>query len=164
MNNPDVQRMLDGCASELSHIESIIASMGSTASFVPYLNKYSVIKACGTIEAAFKTIIADYCSKRSKPQVKTYINSKVRENSANPSFEKICQIVGEFDKQWVSDFKSELQLLSNHHQIKSSIKSLVDARNDFAHGGNPTVSFRDIYDYYNHSKHLILTLDRIIKL
>jgi HEPN superfamily RiboL-PSP-like protein len=46
--------------------------------------------------------------------------------------------------------------------IISSIQSLVDARNDFAHGGNPTITFSDIKHYFGESKLLIETLDNVI--
>lgn len=84
MNNTDVQQLLDNCDVELTHIASIITSLGGTNLTVPYLNKYSVIKSCGTIEISFKTLIADYCSKRSKSQVKNFLNKK---------FQKTLQIL-----------------------------------------------------------------------
>ncbi len=162
MNNLDVQQFLTDCDTELGHIETLINTLGGTNLIVPYLNKYSVIRACGTIEISFKTVIADYCSKRSKPQVKTFLNKKVRENSANPTYDKIIQILNDFDNNWVNNFKTQLQALPNYQIIQSSIQSLVDARNDFAHGGNPTVTFTDIKSYFSEAKVLIATLDSII--
>lgn len=162
MNNCDVQQLLTDCDTELAHIDSIIASLGGTNLIVPYLNKYSVIKSCGTIEISFKTLIADFCSKRSKPQVKKFLNKRVRENSANPSYDRILQILAEFDGNWVINFKNQMQALTNYNSITSSIQSLVDARNDFAHGGNPTITFTDIKHYFSESKFLIETLDNVI--
>lgn len=162
MNNTDVQQLLDNCDVELTHIASIITSLGGTNLTVPYLNKYSVIKSCGTIEISFKTLIADYCSKRSKSQVKNFLNKKVRENSANPSYSRIIQILGDFDDTWVVNFKSQMRALPNYSSVTSSIQSLVDARNDFAHGGNPTITFADIKTYFDESKIIIQTLDNVI--
>ena len=162
MNNSDVQLLLTNCETELSHIDSIIVGLGGTNLIVPYLNKYSVIKSCGTIEVSFKTLIADFCSKRSKPQVKNFLNKRVRENSANPSYNRIIQILAEFDGNWVTNFKIQMLALPNYNSITSSIQSLVDARNDFAHGGNPTITFTDIKNYFDESKQLIITLDNVI--
>jgi hypothetical protein len=162
MNNSDVHLFLTNCDAELTHIDTIIVGLGGTNLIVPYLNKYSVIKSCGTIEISFKTLIADFCSKRSKPQVKNFLNKRVRENSANPSYSKICQILGEFDGNWVTNFKTQMHALPNCNSITSSIQSLVDARNDFAHGGNPTITFTDIKRYFDESKQLIVTLDIVI--
>lgn len=162
MNNSDVQLLLTNCDAELTHINTIIVGLGGTNLVVPYLNKYSVIKSCGTIEISFKTLIADFCSKRSKPQVKNFLNKRVRENSANPSYSRILQILAEFDGNWVTNFKAQMQALPNYDSITSSIQSLVDARNDFAHGGNPTITFTDIKSYFDESKQLIVTLDNVI--
>lgn len=162
MNNSDVQLLLTNCDTELTHIDTIINGLGGTNLIVPYLNKYSVIKSCGTIEISFKTLIADFCSKRSKPQVKKFLNKRVRENSANPSYSRILQILAEFDGTWVTNFKTQMQALANYNSITSSIQSLVDARNDFAHGGNPTITFTDIKNYFDESKQLIVTLDNVI--
>lgn len=162
MNNSDVELLLANCDAELTHIDIIIGSLGGTNLIVPYLNKYSVIKSCGTIEISFKTLIADFCSKRSKPQVKNFLNKRVRENSANPSYSRILQILAEFDGNWVTDFKAQMQALPNYNSITISIQSLVDARNDFAHGGNPTITFADIKNYFDESKQLIVTLDNVI--
>lgn len=162
MNNSDVQLLLTNCDAELNHIDSIIVGFGGTNLIIPYLNKYSVIKSCGTIEISFKTLIADFCSKRSKQQVKNFLNKRLRDNSANPSYKRIQQILAEFDGNWVTNFRIQMQALPNYNRIISSIQSLVDARNDFAHGGNPTITFTDIKNYFYDSKQLIITLDNVI--
>jgi hypothetical protein len=162
MNNNDVDLLLVNCDAELNHINTLIISLGGTNLIVPYLNKYAVIKSCGTIEIAFKTLIADFCNKRSKQQVKNFINAKIRENSANPAYSRIISILKDFDPIWVVNFKSQMQAHGNYKNILTSIQSLVDARNDFSHGGNPTISFGDVQNYYNEAKAIILTLDNVI--
>ncbi len=162
MNNIDVELILNDCDTELSHIQTLIVGLGPTSLVTPFLNKYAVIKACGTIEIAFKTVIADYCSKRSKPQVKNYLNKKVRENSSNPSYSRIMQILQEFDNAWANNFRVNVGALPNSANVLTSIQSLVNARNDFAHGGNPTLSFADVYKYYNDSRIIIETLDQVV--
>src|SRR5687767_2741645 len=106
MNNNDVQLLLDACDNELNHIDTLITTLGGTNLIVPYMNKYAVIKSCGTIEVSFKTLIADFCNKRSKPQIKKFINKRVRENSANPSYDRIVQMLKEFDDNWANNFKT----------------------------------------------------------
>ena len=162
MNNADVDKLLDECETELAHIEGIISSLGWTNLAVPYLNKYSVIKSCWTIEVAFKTLIADYCSKRSKQQVKNFLHKRVRESSTNPSYKNIKKTLSDFDSKWEEEFEKQLKTLTNHRSIRSSLESLVAARNQFAHGGNPTITFSDVKLYFLESKHLITTLDNVI--
>lgn len=162
MNNSDVLQQLDQCQTELNNIQGIIIGLGLTSNIVPYLNKYSVIKACGTIEMAFKTLIADYCEFRSKRQVKRFISKRIREGSANPSFDMICKFLGEFDEAWKNDFKDKLNLDPNKQGLKDTLQSLVDARNDFAHGGNPGTSISDVITYFTNSRRIIEIMDDVI--
>jgi RiboL-PSP-HEPN len=162
MNNTDVQKMLDDCDVDLKAVKSIIDSLGYSSNIVPYLNRYAIIKACGTVEVAFKSIIADHCSRRAKKQVKTYLSRKIKNSSSNPSFENICNLLGDFDKDWKKDFKDKLKACPNHSSLTTSIQSLVDARNEFAHGGSPSVTISDVISYFSDFREVLNILDSII--
>jgi len=162
MNNADVQTQLNNCQTELSNIQSIITGLGLTSNIVPFLTKYSVIRACGTIELSFKTVIADYCEFRSKRQVKRFISKRIREGSANPSFDMICKFLSQFDEDWKNTFKSKLNLEPNKQALTNSLQSLVDARNDFAHGGNPGASINDVITYFVNSRRIIEIMDEVV--
>jgi hypothetical protein len=162
MNNVEVERMLDECEDELNRIDLLIDSLGKSSNIVPYLNKYAIIKACGSVEIAYKEIISDFCIYRSKKQVKTYINKKVKENSQNPSYSNICATLGEFDDEWKKEFKAKVNSHQDNSQIKDSIKSLVFARNQFAHGGDPNLTINDVLDYFLHSRIVLDLLDEVV--
>jgi hypothetical protein len=162
MNNQDVLLLLNETQIDIDNAHSICLSLGMTSNVVQYLNKYSIIKACGTIEVAYKSIISDYCIRRAKKQVKEFINQTIRESSSNPSYSNICSTLKKFDAAWHSKFKSKLDTHPEKSKIMSSLESLVEARNDFAHGGNPTLTITDINAYYKNSLKLIEILDEII--
>jgi RiboL-PSP-HEPN len=162
MNNVNVQQILDACANELNQIKAIIDNLGQTSNPVPFLTKYSIIRACGAIEVSYKNIVADYCSWRSKPQVKNYIDSKVRESSRNPSYSNICQLLEEFDSTWNSTFKTNAKALPDITDIQTSLDSLVDARNEFSHGGNPTITIGDIIAHFTNSRKLVELIDAML--
>ena len=163
MNNTAVQTELANCAQELAHIQGLVAAQSITSQLVPYLTKYAVVRACGAIEIAFKGVIADFCSYRGKAQVKHFINRRVRDGSANPSMHMIHKFLGDFDPNWTPAFKALLQQEANRQQLQTSLQSLVDARNDFAHGGNPTVTIHDVVIYYQHSVRIIELLDTVVQ-
>ena len=162
MNNTDVQQILDECKNDLAGVKSIIDSLGYSSNIVPYLNKYAIIRACGVVEVAFKAIIADFCSKRVKKQVKYYLDRKVRNASSNPSFDNICKFLGDFDEQWKKDFKDRIKAHPDSTRLKTSIESLVNARNEFAHGGNPSTTIADVISYFSDFHAVILILDAIL--
>lgn len=162
MHNSDVQQVLDECSIDVNNVKTIVDSLGVSSNIAPYLSKYSIVRACGAIEIAYKSIIADYCSRRSKPQVKSYINHYIKERSSNPSYDNISKILNSFDRGWANDFRDMVRRHPRSANLLTSLQSLVDARNDFAHGGNPTVSINDIVNYYQDSYEIINLLDTII--
>ena len=162
MNNAAIQTLLDDCSIELQEIEQIITVFKQTHSIVPYLTNYAVIKCCGTIEYSFKTIISEYHN--SIPaQAKNYIDKTFTNSSMNPSKENICKSLRNFDSNWNDQFKLKLKNDPDSSQIESSLSSLNNARNNFAHGGHPNVSFKSVKQYFEDSKKVIEFLDDIIK-
>jgi len=162
MNNLSVKQLIDESLTDLNNAMAIVSSMGPTSNIVQYLNKYSVIKACGAIEIAFKSIITDYCVYRSKQQLKNFLNTKIKDSAINPSYSNICALLKSFDENWNIQFKQQMNAHPERDQIFSALKSLVDSRNDFAHGGNPTTSIRDSIDYYTYAVKMIEILDSIV--
>ncbi|MGJ1215347.1 HEPN domain-containing protein [Sphingobacterium multivorum] len=162
MNNKEANEHIDSCISELDSIKNLIEGLGHTSKPVPYLTKYSLIKSCGTIELAFKTIVADVHINQSY-QIKNYINKTLRNSSLNPSFENICKILKNFDDEWNDKFKKELKLHSDYVRITDSLRSLNNARNTFAHGSQVTLTFENVYNYFNDSVEIIKILDKVLK-
>lgn len=162
MNNNSVDQELQECERELLQVEALINGLGPTSNICPYLTKYAIIRACGTIERAYKAVIADYCCYRSKPQVKCFIDRRVRQNSANPSYERILNILKDFDAQWKSQFQVLINGDPNKTALMTSLQSLVDARNDFAHGGDPGATIADTIQYFKDARSVIVHLDSII--
>ncbi len=162
MNNQDVEASLDECQNDLIKVKAIIDSLGPASNIVPYLTMYAVIKACGTIEVAFKAVIADHCSRRSKKQVKNFLDNRIRDSSYNPKYDLICKILMDFDEYWERQFKAQLSLRPDAAALRTSLTSLVDARNDFAHGGNPVVTIADVAMYFAHARCVIEVLDQVV--
>lgn len=162
MNNVEAEKVLIECDNDLSNALSIFTSIGATSNIVPYLNKYCIIRACGSLEVSFKTIIADFINKRSKKQIKKYINENVRENSANPSYNNICNLLKSFDLDWWREFKKKFNQHPKKHRILTSVESLVDARNEFAHGGSPNLSLSSTIQYFTTSRVMIEILDDVV--
>lgn len=160
--NENAQASIATCSEELEKISTIIAGLGSLSNVVPYLTKYSVIKTCGTIEQVFKMIIHDTCSINCTLQVNNYIEIKFRKSSMNPSYDNICKSLQEFDKNWAKKFKNKLKSMPDNEKVKSSLGSLNSARNEFAHGGNPTITFEDVSEYYKDTISIMICLEEAV--
>lgn len=161
MNNVSALEVIEGCNTELEKIHFIIQGIGSTSHPVPYLTKYAIIKACGTIEYCFKTILSDSSVQGQSTQMKNYIDNTFRNSSLNPSRDNISKILKQFDVEWNNRFKIELDNLEHKERILDSLKSLNEARNTFAHGGNPSATFESIRNYFTDSVKIIEIIDLI---
>lgn len=159
MNNLIVENLILDCEEELSRISMIIEVLGHTNRAVPFLTKYALIKTCGTLEQSFKTIISDFSTGNQSYQVRNYIEVTFKDSSMNPSLDNIYKSLKKFDENWKTTFKS---LLDNHNddlRIKQSINSLNNARNEFAHGGSPQITFNDVERYFADAKIVIEFID-----
>ena len=152
---------LNDCSAELTKLQQIIEVFGQSHSIVPFLTNYAIIKCCGTIENCFKVIISDFHNSL-PPQAKNYIENTFLYSSMNPSKHNICKSLIKFDKQWNSNFKAKLSTEPHKNRIESSLNSLNEARNAFAHGSSPGVSFSSVIMYFNDSKKIIEILDEVV--
>lgn len=161
MNNQNAQASINVCNEELQRIFHLIEGLGHMSPVVPFLTNYSIVRACGTIEFCFKTIISDLHAGHS-PQVQNYVDNTIRNSSINPSRDNICKTLRRFDDEWNSKFKDKLNTHEHSARLKSSIDSLNTARNSFAHGETPSSSFENIKNYFEDSVIILEMLDEVV--
>ena len=162
MKNLTVNTALDDCEDELVQLEDAMKLLGHTSPIGMFLTRYAIIKACGTIERAFKSLVADHAENMQSQQVKNFLQNKVRESSMNPKENNITQLLKSFDPQWSTDFCNKLKILPDKDRKKQSLHSLVEARNAFAHGGNPTTTIGQVKVYFCDSREIMGIVDEII--
>lgn len=80
----------------------------------------------------------------------------------NPSLDNIRRSLNRFDENLGEELTNRLRLRSDRSKIESSLKSLNEARNAFAHGGHPTTSFEQAVEYFNDSVVVVEILDDIV--
>lgn len=159
MNNQRAADLIADCKNDLERIAILIEALGSTNRAVPFLTKYAIVKVCGTLEQCFKTIICDFASNNQSQQVRNFIDISFRESSINPSLERIHESLKKFDVRWRDTFKASLNTHADKERICDSVKSLNNARNVFAHGGNPQTTFNDVINYFEDAKIIIQYID-----
>ena len=151
-----ISKILKDCKNELDDINSIIQRQGPFHKTTPYLIRYSIIRACGTIEVAFKSIVSDYFNKSKIPQIHNYLDKTVRNNSRNPSYENMCSLLKNFDATWHAEFKRKIKSHRDKSRLLSSLDSLNLARNEFAHGKvSFTISINQVINYYDDTVELL---------
>jgi hypothetical protein len=161
MTNNEVSQILSDCSSELESIKALLVGLGDGANPTPYVKKYAVIRATGAIEVGFKQIIADKVDDGCNLQVKNFIKKKVRDSSFNPKFGMIENLLIEFDQRWKDKF-DELLSLEDKPALKGALTELVNARNEFAHGGNPDVDIEKTIACFDNGKKVLKILDEVV--
>lgn len=160
--NVNVQNLLNDCGNELNKIDQIINSLGPLDQTRAFLTKYALIKTSGTLEYAYRSIIADHFSQYNIPQIDTYLNISIRESPSSVKYDNICTILGKFDVNWKNNFKTTITSRRDGNQLIQASNSLVNNRHAFAHGKEPTATLNDIKQYYNDIIIMINELDQIV--
>lgn len=161
----EYEDLLDDCYRELQAIEERI-NKNKLDQMVKYLQNYAVIRACGTIESVVKNLIADRVTANATSEIKNYIQIKVRDSSTNPRTPFISGVLGEFSVDWKKIFESKFdnknQENSSNNRAKIDLNSLVQLRNDFAHGKSVGTGISIIRKYFDSACEIIKIVDDII--
>lgn len=155
MNGNNNQSIQD-CISELTNIKKFITE-DPLGDMVKYLVSYSVIKSCGTLEIVFKDIIYNHLIKNANQEAIAYFSKHIKDGSANPKFDNMCSLLKQINGDWNAAFKDEIQEVD-----KQSLNSLVELRNQLAHGNSITSSIDDIITYFYSGCNIIMVLDSIV--
>ena len=161
MRNNTVDSIISDCNSELERIGHMIEGLGSTSPISGFLTKYSLMQISGTLERAYKIIIADHY-KAFSPELERFINNNVLEATANACYGNICKMLKSFDISKTTEFKDAVNALPDGEQCISLFNELNDIRNNVVHGGTVIPSFVDLRLKYQGSLKIIDVLDSIM--
>lgn len=156
-----LRQVLDDCTSELDDIRSRMQNLRLDKAR-DYFTKYALIKASGTIEFVFRSIVADYFESLNSSQINYYLENTVRKGSLSASYDNMANLLKKFDNNWSRCFKQNVQRRDDYQRLRDSSKSLVDNRHLFAHGRQPTATFEDIYGYYLDCLRLVEEFDSVV--
>lgn len=155
----DYENLLDATSHELKEIRKWInADKNKFDSKTRYLISYSVIKASGTIEVVFKKIIYDYLSAGAGEKTAAYIEKMILDSSCNPNTGNMSNMLQNVSADWKKLFDDQVKLSGK----KDKINSLVQLRNDFAHGDNINVSIDTVITYYDAAIDILKILNNVV--
>lgn len=158
----ELQGLIDECTAEINDIEARIAAMPPLDKAVRYLTHYALIKASGTAEFVYRSIVADHFSRLSDSRIDTYLDAEIRRGPMSAKYEMMLKLLGKFDEQWKSNFQRAVQARPDKDKLITASNSLVTNRHSFAHGKAPTATFHDIKNYYFDVLELIKIFDSAV--
>lgn len=150
----------ENCRSALHEVRNHLQTISSTSSLHKHLTEYSLIVCSGTLEQAFKNIIADHVTRGSSPEIVQYIDKTIRRCGANPSKSKIVEMLEKFNSAWGRQFKQETSRLSQRDI--DSLESLVKERNLLAHGDSVSISLNCVIEYYCRARNVVGKLESFL--
>lgn len=148
---------LRDCSIELRKIKTWIKA-NIFDSNVRFLTSYAVIRASGTIERVLKQMLFDCVSQGVNNEALYYFNKHIMDASFNPSTKAINRKLSELNPAWQNSFENVIKGSSQ----KGDLNSLINLRNDFAHGTPITSSIDDVIKYYISSVWILNELHKII--
>lgn len=154
-----LKELIDDCTTELNDIEAKINGLSPLDKTKVYLTKYALIKASGTVEFVYRSIVADWFCQYAVPQLDYYLDNTVRAGSMSATYDNMSKLLGKFDVEWSKDFKKSVEVLPDKNRLIQASNSLVTNRHSFAHGREPTATFGEIKQYYHDVLILIDELD-----
>lgn len=155
--NEDEKRILHDCELEIQSIKSWI-SKNAMDSNIKFLVSYAVIKATGTIEIVFKSMINTFLAQNCIDETKRYLETQIVDSSVNPSAGMIERYLEQFDVKRKNQFSS---LLKNS-QDKGNLKNLVALRNNIAHGRTANTTISEVETYFLSGKQVLEFLEKVL--
>lgn len=108
------------------------------------LTNIMCIRISGLLEMALKCRISDYSAQKTPQEINRFLTQKFKDIT-NLKSTKLSDVLGQFSTIWQNEFDEELE---QNSQLKSSLDSLINIRNNLAHCQKANTSLRDTEQYY----------------
>ena len=155
--NGELLQMITDTKEELKSIRQWINAGNQFDSKTRYLISYSVIKASGTVEVIFKNIIYNYLIVGANEKAKGYFEKVIIDSSCNPSTGNMSNMLQNISSEWKRIFDQQVKESGE----KDKLNSLVQLRNDFAHGDSIAVSIDTVIKYFDSAVNILKILDEV---
>lgn len=155
--NGEYQQKVDDCKLELDQIK-IWINKNRMDSQVRYLVSYAIIRTSGTIEVIYKSIIYNHLSDGVNQEAVKFLTGSILDSPSNPKTSNIKALLEKINADWSEAFEKEVKESGK----KSDLNSLVQLRNDFAHGANITQSIETVIKYFNGAIDILNILEKIV--
>lgn len=159
--NSEANRNDRECISTLHEMRSLLRRVSGTDPLHRHVTRYVVVVCSGAIECEFKSIVADFVSVRCSVQVNNYLDLNIRQAPTNPYSDNIKKLLKKFDDNWAAQFGQHIQVTPK--QNIDALKSLVDNRNQVAHGHQISTTFNDVVKFYCRSRNVIGILEKVLR-
>ena len=128
----------------LSLLERTRTATGEEAELQGHWGRYICILTAGLLENSIREIYSEYVRSASSPQVSNFAVSSLQ-TVFNPNANRFVQVARSFSQEWGSSLEDFLS--ANGGQRKDAIDSIINNRNQIAHGRITSVSVVQVMNY-----------------
>jgi predicted house-cleaning noncanonical NTP pyrophosphatase (MazG superfamily) len=141
MENQEVAR-------QVQRLRSLFGKVGNASnndmSLQGHWAKYLCVMVAGLVENGLKEIFSEYIKDKSTKPIADYAISYITKLQ-NPKAEKVMDLVGSFKAEW----RNELETFLANEGRKDAIDSIMNNRNQIAHGKDVGVTVVNVSNYFN---------------
>lgn len=146
MKNPEISR-------QIQSLEALMKKATASTQDVELLShwaRYFCVRTAGIIENGIAEIYSEFAKRTSARQVGSYAASRLK-TIQNPNAEKITIVARSFDAHWASALEKYLE----EDGRKDAIDSVMNNRNQIAHGKDVGITIPRISEYLEKSEEVL---------
>jgi len=115
--------------------------------------RYLCVLVSGFIESSVRALYSEYAQNKSAPNVAAYVTRNLGDFQ-NAKMQKIVNLAHSFSGSWGSELKN-----STDGELKDAVDTIVNNRNNIAHGKDVQITFSGIKTYYARAWQVLEIID-----
>ena len=138
----------------LDYLIKIIDSFPFDPEIRAHWARYLCVLASGFLESSTRAILREYTNRSASYYVVNYVESKLK-YFQNAKMHDIIDLTREFNPQWAITIESSVT-----DEQRDAVDSIVNNKNQIAHGQNVGISFVTMKTYYDRAIRVIELLEQ----
>jgi len=138
---------------QLEHLFELVTSFQDDDELISHWARYMCVLVSGFLEAAVFEIYTEFARAKSQDFVVNYVQKQLT-RFQNPKMEKILSLAGSFNGLWRDKLKE-----ATDGELKDAVDSIVNNRNNIAHGRNSDITYGRIKEYFKKAVKVIDMLE-----
>ncbi len=106
--------------------------------------RYLCVVAAGFLESGLQVIYADFAERSASEDVARFVSERLARVS-NPNAQRFLDVAGSFSPRWREELEEYLN--SDAASRKEALDSVMNNRNQIAHGGTVGITVHRVRDY-----------------
>lgn len=138
-----VRRLERDLQDEFARYEAYLRALNSSSELAADLSKFVCIRICGYLEQGIASMARAHCEARSDPLTARFAGSWLSKGQ-NPKRGTLIEFARRFDHSWGDEFIDVLDAIDP----AGTLDSLVQTRNDIAHGLSTGIGHDTLVRYF----------------